>query len=117
MFSRRQHIKAGIKKRSDNSVAARIRKIEEGPMPDYPKDVDSRGNYVYIYIEQHGPSGVQVDHIDFYMDNNRINSWNIKHNGYVQIHEEGKRLFRAGTHRALAWIARNIFPNIGRHDG
>ena len=116
MLSHRQYIKNGIKKKSDNFAAARIRKIEEGPMPDYHKDVDSKENYVYIYIEQHSPSGIQVDRINLYMDNNRSNSWNIKHNGYMQIHEEDKRLFRAGTHRALAWIARNIFYNIGRHD-
>lgn len=105
------------KKKSANFVAARIRKIEEGPIPDYPKDVDSRENYVYIYIEQHSSHGVKVDRVNFYMDNKRINSWNIKHNGCMQIHEGGKRLFRAGTHRALAWIAKNIFSNIGRHDG
>ncbi|MCK5604484.1 hypothetical protein KAR91_21520 [Candidatus Pacearchaeota archaeon] len=117
MFSHRQHIKAGTKKRSDNSVKARLSKIEDSPPPDYPENIDSRENYVYIYIEQHSQRGVKIDCVDFYMDNNRINSWNIKHNGYMQIHESGKRLFRAGTHRALAWIARNIFTNIGRHDG
>jgi hypothetical protein len=102
------------KKKSDNYVKARTKKIEQGPMPDYPKDINHRDNYVYIYIEQHSPSGVKIDHVNFYMDHKRINSWNIKHNDYMQIHEDGKRLFRAGTHRALAWIARNIFPNIRR---
>jgi hypothetical protein len=117
MLSHRQKIKSRIKKKNNNQVNARLRSIQDGPIPDYPKDYDPKKNYVYMYIEQYTSRGVQIDEVNFYMDPRRCNSWNIKHNGYMQIHESGKRLFRAGTHRALAWIARNIFPNIGRHGG
>lgn len=116
MFSYRQHIKSRIKKRNDNQVKARLRNIQEGPSPDYQDAINPKENYVYIYIEQHSRHGIEVDEVNLYMDYNRCNSWNIKHNGYMQIHESGKKLFRAGTHRALAWIAKNIFPNIGRHN-
>jgi hypothetical protein len=104
------------KKKSANYVKARQRSIQEGPPRGCSIPIDHKGNYVIITIEQVSQYGVQEDKVNFYMDKDRMNSWNIKHNGIMQIHDSGDKLFRAGTHRALVWIAKNIFHNIRRID-
>ena len=89
----------------------RLNKIQNSLAPDY-NDIDSRKYYTEINIKQHSPFGVKENKINLYMDRGRFNSWNIKLDGIVLIHESGKKLLRLGIHRAFVWMAVNLFRTI-----
>lgn len=103
------------KKFGRRMTEGRLSKLQESLAPCY-QDIDSRKYYTEINIKQYSPFGVRENNINLYMDRGRLNSWNIKLDGIMLIHESGKKLFRLGIHRVFVWIAINLFMNIRRMD-
>ncbi len=95
----------------------RLDKIQNSLAPYYPEEIDSKKHYTEINIKQHSPFGTKENQINLYMDRGRLNSWNVKCDGIMLIHESGKKLLRLGVHRVLVWVAINMFTNIRRMDG
>lgn len=99
-----------------NMTEGRFNKIHNSPQPCDPEHIDSRKYYTEINIKQHSPFGMKENQVNLYMDRGRLNTWNIKLDGIMLIHESGKKLFRQGVHRIFVWIAISLFTNIRRMD-
>lgn len=101
------------KKLAKNLTKGRIRAIEEGPVPNYPKEINNRECWIKIEITQHSPAGEKKDSIMAYMAHNRVDSFNIKDGDLMIFKENGKGLFKMGTHRLMAWIAKYKMTSYG----
>ena len=100
--------------RAKNLTAGRIRAIKEGPPPDYPEDVNKRECWIKLEITQHSPAGERKDTIMAYMAHDRMDSFNVRDGALMIIKENGKGLLKMGTHRLMAWIAKNKLASYGK---
>jgi hypothetical protein len=101
------------KKHAKNLTEGRIRAIQDAPPPDYPEDINNKDCWIKLEITQHNPSGERKDVIMAYMAHDRIDSFNVKDGLLMIIKENGKGLLKMGTHRLMAWIARNKLTSYG----
>lgn len=101
------------KEHADNLTKGRIRAIQEGPSPNYRENINKRECWIKLEITQHSPTGERKDIITAYMAHDRVDSFNIKDGVLMIMKENGKGLLKVGTHRLMAWIAKNKLANYG----
>ena len=101
------------KEHAKNLTMGRIRAIQEDPLPDYREDINKRECWIKLEITQHSPSGERKDIIMAYMAHDRVDSFNVKDGVLMIIKEDGKGLLKMGTHRLMAWIAKNKLASYG----
>lgn len=98
---------------AENLTMGRIRAIQEGPPPDYREDINKRECWIKLEITQHNPAGERKDTITAYMAHDRVDSFNVKDGTLMVIKESGRGLLKLGTHRLMAWIAKNKLTSYG----
>lgn len=96
-----------------NLTMGRIRAIQESPPPNYPEDINKRDYWIKLEITQHSPAGETKDTITAYMAHDRVDSFNIKDGTLMIIKENEKGLLKLGTHRLMAWVAKNKLTSYG----
>ena len=98
---------------AEKLTKGRIKKIQEGPCPEYPLQADHKEFIIEISIKQRSPYGVKEDNITAFMAHNRSDSLNIKDGDLMLVSDDGKSLERMGPHRLMAWIAREKIIKYG----
>ena len=95
MFTNFHKQKKYLQELSEKEVEARIRKIQDGPKPDYPEDINFHNERIEVYIirrEAYKTPQIDYWYLSDHKGEGRIDQYRLSYNGKDIFYNKSKHL-------------------------
>jgi hypothetical protein len=115
MITRYLNNKAYFQKKSKNQVNARLRKIELGPMPDYPEIIKGKKVQYEIFVFRYSGE-TELMHVKLCEDDDTIlNQYKVWINGsFIYLNRNGKEVLNATNKYLMMGLKRVLMMILSR---